>query len=63
MVKPHMSQPAVEERARVNVALDRELWKKLKVVAAEDLRNVGDIVDELVEQYLKSRKPRQSRGS
>lgn len=58
-----MSQPAVEERARVNVALDRELWKKLKVVAAEDLRNVGDIVDELVEQYLKSRKPRQSRGS
>lgn len=53
--------PVAEKATRTNVTIDRDLWKAVKHVAAEQEKTVGEVMDELVQEYLK--KARQSRGS
>lgn len=42
--------------SRLTVNLPKELHRSLKVKAAQEDRNIGDIVVQLLDEYLKARK-------
>lgn len=45
---------AATNRTRFQTTLDAKLIKKLKVIAIEQEKNVNDILDSLIADYLKS---------
>lgn len=40
------------EKVQVGAMIDRDLWRKVRVRAAETDRSAGDVLREAVEQYL-----------
>ncbi len=42
------------DRVRFSTTLDSELLEKFKEEAAKEKRNINDILEELIEEYLKS---------
>lgn len=53
----------VAEGERANVWIDRDLWKAIKIVAAQEEKTIGEVIDGILSEHLKSRMPQQSRGS
>ena len=43
----------VEGKARFTLRLEEELIKRIKIQAIKEDRNVNDIVEELIKDYLK----------
>lgn len=59
-----MGPTAVNDKPEVTtIQIPRPVWKRLKVLAAEEETSIGVVVERAVQEYEKSRKPRQSRGS
>jgi hypothetical protein len=53
-----MMVEATVVRDRVNVTIDRGKWKSLKMVAVEKERDLGAVLDDAVDLYLRSQRTR-----
>lgn len=53
----------VEKPKVTTIQIPRPLWKRLKLLAAEEETSVGAVVERAVQEYERARKARQARSS
>jgi plasmid stability protein len=51
-----------EDLVRISMNLPREVWKRLKIRAAEDDSTATEIVVKLLEQYLSEKTPKKKQA-